>query len=338
MQSKTNRKVVFTGPQAVEIQHENVNGEALGPDELLIESMYSVVSAGTELACLSGGESWFSFPRVPGYASVGRIVALGDGVTGFREGQVVLHYGGHQAYNLRKQGDLILPVPDGIDGKVAPLTRLATVAFTSVRVSGIEAGDFVAVAGLGPVGNLAAQLAQAQGGRVIGVDMSAGRVDLARNCGIELTIDASKEDAAARIEEMTGGMGVETVIDATGNPRAIVAEMDWVAKRGQLILLGSPRGEVQGDITDLLNHVHLWPHGCVTLKGAHEWRYPVLHDPNVKHSLERNSRVVWWLQQSGKLQMHKLITHVVKPDDAPAVYKGLQKRKDEYVGVVYDWS
>ena len=162
---RSNRRIVFAAPDTVEVQQEEVNTDGLGPDELLVESLYSVVSAGTELACLSGGEEWFSFPRVPGYATVGRIVVADGSVTGLREGEVVLHYGGHQAYNRRKQGDFLLPVPGGIDGKVAAMTRLATVAFTSIRVSEIEAGDFVAVAGLGPVGNLAAQLAQIQGGR-----------------------------------------------------------------------------------------------------------------------------------------------------------------------------
>lgn len=335
---RSNRKIVFTAPQTVEVQQEEVSTDGLGRDELLIESLYSVVSAGTELACLAGREAWFSLPRVPGYATVGRVAALGGAVTGLREGEVVLHYGGHQSYNRRKQGDFLLPVPEGIDGAVAAMTRLATVAFTSIRVSDIEAGDFVAVAGLGAVGNLAAQLAQIQGGRVIGVDVSAGRIALARKCGIEQTVNAAQEDAAARIEELTGGEGVAAVIDATGNPRAIAGEMEWVGKRGELILLGTPRGEAQGDLTALLQGVHLWPHGCVTLKGAHEWRYPVLHDPNVKHSLERNSRVAWWLQQTGRLRMRELITHHVSPDDAPAVYAGLRTRKDEYVGVVFDWT
>ena len=335
---RSNRKIVFTAPQTVEVQQEEVSTDGLGRDELLIESLYSVVSAGTELACLAGREAWFSLPRVPGYATVGRVAALGGAVSGLREGEVVLHYGGHQSYNRRKQGDFLLPVPEGIDGAVAAMTRLATVAFTSIRVSDIEAGDFVAVAGLGAVGNLAAQLAQIQGGRVIGVDVSTGRIALARKCGIEQTVNAAQEDAAARIEELTGGDGAAAVIDATGNPRAIAGEMEWVGKRGELILLGTPRGEAQGDLTALLQGVHLWPQGCVTLKGAHEWRYPVLHDPNVKHSLERNSRVAWWLQQTGRLRMRELITHVVSPDDAPAVYAGLRTRKDEYVGVVFDWT
>ena len=335
---RNNRRIIFAAPQTVEVQQEDFSTDDLGSEDLLVESLYSAVSAGTELACLSGREAWFPFPQVPGYATVGRIVAKGSSVTGLREGEVVLHYGGHQSYNRRTLGDFLVPVPEGMDLQVAPMTRLATVAFTSLRVSGIEAGDFVAVAGLGPVGNLAAQLAQIQGGRVIGVDVSAGRIELARKCGIEQTIDASREDAAERIREMTGGEGVETVIDATGSPRAIVAEMHWVAKRGELILLGSPRGEVQGDLTELLRGVHLWPRGCVTLKGAHEWRYPVMHDPNTKHSLERNSRIAWWLQRTGKLRMQELITHVISPDDAAAAYEGLRSRKDEYVGVVFDWT
>ena len=56
---RSNRRIVFTAPQTVEVQQEEVSTDRLGPNELLIETLYSVVSAGTELACLAGGEAWF---------------------------------------------------------------------------------------------------------------------------------------------------------------------------------------------------------------------------------------------------------------------------------------
>ena len=155
---------------------------------------------------------------------------------------------------------------------------------------------------------------------------------------VPLVIVPSQEDAAARIKEITGGAGVHTLIDATGNAKVVLDSLPWIGRLGELVLLGSPRGEVQADVTDVLNYVHLWPRGCITYKGAHEWRYPVRHDPFVKHSLERNSRIVWQLLQAGKLQLEKLITHIVQPQDAAAVYEGLWSRKEDYLGVIFDWS
>lgn len=332
-----NPTITFVAPYTVEMR-EGEPVDTLEPNELLIESLYSLVSPGTELACLSGKEPWFKLPRAPGYANVGTVVAVGKAVGKFSEGDVVLNYGRHRKYNRMSEEALVLQVPDGIDLKLVPLTRMATVAFTAIRVSDIELGDDVAVVGLGLVGNLAAQLARLQGGQVIGIDLVERRIDVAHACGLELAINASQEDVTARIVELTNGAGVHSLIDATGNSKAILDSLPWIGRRGELILLGSPRGEYQADLTDVLNYVHLHPRGTITFKGAHEWRYPRLHDPFVKHSLERNSRVVWRLYQEGKVELDKLITHVAKPQDAASIYEGLRARKNEYLGCVFDWK
>jgi 2-desacetyl-2-hydroxyethyl bacteriochlorophyllide A dehydrogenase len=329
--------VTFTGANQVELVERDVDANLAG-GEVLIESLYSAVSPGTEMACLSGRESWFTFPSISGYCNVGRAIAVGAGVTRFSPGDVIFSYGGHQRYLRRGAGDFALKVPAGLDLRYAPLIRLATVASTAIRVSDIEVGDDVAVVGLGPVGNLAAQLAALQGGRVVGIEPLALRRDVARACGVRQTVDPAGEDAAARIGELTGGRGVHSLIDATGNPKAVLGSLPWVGKYGELILLGSPRGQVEADVTDLLNYVHLWPRGCVTFKGAHEWRYPVYRDTFVKHSLERNTEIAWQLVQEGRLILDKLVTHVVSPYEAAAVYGGLADRKSEYMGVIFDWT
>jgi 2-desacetyl-2-hydroxyethyl bacteriochlorophyllide A dehydrogenase len=332
-----NHAITFAAPYTVEIREEE-NVDTLEPNELLIESLYSLVSPGTELAILSGKESWARLPVVPGYCNVGTVVAVGKAVSKFSQGDVVLNYGAHRKYNRMADSGFVLKVPDGIDLKLVPLTRLATVAFTAIRVSDIELGDDVAVVGLGLVGNFAAQLARLQGGRVIGIDLSEKRTDVARACGVELTVNPSQEDATARIQELTGGAGVHSLIDATGNPKVIVANLPLIGQMGELILLGSPRGEYQSDVTDVLNYVHLFGRGSIRFKGAHEWQYPTLHDPFVKHSFERNSRIIWRLYQEGKLEFDRLITHVVKPQDAASIYEGLRTRKDEHLGCVFDWT
>ncbi|RXZ82460.1 alcohol dehydrogenase [Paenibacillaceae bacterium] len=335
----SNRKIVFTAPWTVEIQEDQETSAAvLAPDEVRLQKIYSLISPGTELACLSGGESWFPFPDVPGYASVSRVLEAGESVEHIKAGDNVFHYGTHSSEQIVKAEGVLLRVPDGIDLKWVPFTRMATVAMTSLRVSQIELGDFVTVTGLGLVGNMASQLAGLQGAHVIGLDLSEERLRIAKACGVAHTIHSGKEQAIDIIKQLTNGIGSNTHIEATGVPKVAVDSLPWIAPFGELILLGSPRGEYITNVTDVLNYSHLIGRGCITFKGAHEWRYSVEPNPFVKHSLVRNSQVVFQLMKEGKLHIEPLLSHVLRPEQAEEAYFGLRDKKDEYSGVLFDWQ
>ena len=134
--------------------------------------------------------------------------------------------------------------------------------------------------GLGTVGNFAAQLAGLQGGTVIGLDLSRGRAERARACGIPHALVGDGASAADRVREITGGEGLSTLIEATGIPSALPPALPLVGRYGEAILLGTPRGVHEADLTSsILDYIHLHGHGSITFKGAHEWRYPVARDP-----------------------------------------------------------
>ncbi|MFC3802323.1 zinc-binding alcohol dehydrogenase [Cohnella sp. GCM10012308] len=332
-----NQSVVFTKPWQVEVEEGTFAAPALAADEVVVKKLYTLISPGTELACLSGGESWFGMPGTPGYASVSEIVETGAAEERWRKGDIVFHYGDHSRYQVVSTRGTFLEVPAGLDLRWVPFTRMATVAATSIRVSGIELGDCVSVTGLGLIGNMAAQLAQLQGADVIGMDLSAERRRIAETCGLFRTYDSGLGDAKAKVAELTDGVGVSTHIEATGLSKVAAESLGWIAKSGELILLGSPRGEYNADLTDVLNYCHLNDRGCITFKGAHEWRFPVEPDPFVKHSMVRNSRIVFSLMQRGKLKIEPLISHVLRPEEAPSAYEGLRFDKDRYHGVLFDW-
>lgn len=336
-----NTRVIFSAPNRIEVQSAMEALAPLGAHDLLIQTHYSLISAGTELACLSGVEAWFPFPGTPGYASVGEVVDVGGQVTDFALGDIVYSMGGHQQYQRLDSSNpraLCVKVPAGMNLAQAVFTRMVCVAFTALRVSSIELGDYVAVTGLGLVGNFAAQLAGLQGGRVIGLDLSGRRVELARACGVAhalvLNPATLEEDAAA----ITGGAGVTTLIEATGNPRALPPALPLVGRYGEVILLGTPRGAYESDLTEVLRHVHLDGLGNVTFKGAHEWRYPVPRDAFVKHSIRRNAELTLELIRAGELQVAPLHSHTLKPEQAEQAYNGLKHQKDDYIGVVFDWT
>jgi 2-desacetyl-2-hydroxyethyl bacteriochlorophyllide A dehydrogenase len=331
------KRILFPSPGQA-ILEEFAPPAPTGPSDVLIETEFSIVSAGTELACRQGLESWAPLPFCPGYGSVGRVIELGpQAPAGLAVGRRVLTFGKHASHALAET--LVVPVPDGLDPAEAAFARMASVAITALRVSDAEPGDFVAVIGLGLVGNLAAQLFALAGCEVIGIDLSAARRGQAEACGIRHVL-APGAELRDQVAAITGGGFCETVVDATGLSGVVVSQAHLLAAtQGEIILLGSPRAPHTADVTPFLNQLHLC-RPVAQVKGALEWRYPVNIDPNHlhKHSIERNVRQLLSLLARKKLKIAPLLTHRAPPADCQQIYEGLAHRKDDYTGVVFDWS
>lgn len=337
-------KVVFTEDSKVEFQEELFEDGIEAPFEIIVKNKYSMVSAGTELACLSGNESWFPLPGTPGYLSVGEVLEKGDGVSDLEIGDVVYVFGPHASVfkvdTSCRWGGMHLIVPEGLRHDIAPFARMASIAITALRMSDIELGDDVAVAGLGTIGNFAAQQAQLQGANVVCFDISEKRIELAVKCGLSNAFNSSGKDIVEEIRSRTNGRGVSTLIDATGSSALIESMMSAVALYGEVILVGSPRAPYQTNLTKILQDVHLntGPNSSVTMKGALEYRFPTFEQEFVKHSITRNTRIIFDMMMKGQLKVEPFYSHCVSPDNAPEIYKGLQEQKDKYIGVVFDWT
>jgi 2-desacetyl-2-hydroxyethyl bacteriochlorophyllide A dehydrogenase len=335
------KKITFVQPGQAKFDVVESELTIARPTEVIIKNRYSLVSVGTELACLSGTEEWFPLPNTPGYAAVGKVVAHGSAVTKVNLGDLVLTHGPHAEYfkidTTDRYTGTCMKLPTGLFVELAPFTRMATIAFASIRVANIELGDNVLVTGLGLVGNLAAQLAALQGARVIGVDLSDQRRTCAQACGLSHTVDGSRPDWKNAVRQIAGRRGVTTYIDATGLSSAITEASTLVAPHGETVLLGTPRAPHETNVTEIYRGIHL--PGFITYKGALEWRYPTFTEEFVKHSVERNSEIIMELATAGKLRFAPLLTHRVAPASAPEIYSALLARKDEsYLGVVFDWS
>ena len=332
--STSSSRILFTAPGRAEFQR-SIAPEIESPTDIIIETEYSIVSAGTELACLAGLESWAPLPHCPGYGSVGRVIARGTDVRDIALGQRVMTFGKHAKH--ARVDRMAVPVPDDLDPIEATFARMASVAITAVRVADAELGNFVAVIGLGLVGNLAAQLFGLAGCEVIGIDSSERRREQAAACGIPHVL-ASSPNLRAEIADITRGRMCATVVEATGLS-AVASDVapQLAAKLGEIVLLGSPRAPHATDVTPFLSALHLCS-GASSVKGALEWRYPVLeHDSGGGHSVEGNVRQLLRFLSQGRLKVKPLLTHLANPADCQAVYEGLAHQKDIYTGVFFDW-
>lgn len=332
-------EVIIDKPFSAVCRENAAAAPALPPGAVRVANETSIVSAGTELAIYKGTESWAPLPYVPGYGAVGRIAELSKEAPreGFAAGDRVFCYGGHRTSNVVNGGDLLVGVPAGLAPEHAVFARIGAVSITALRVSPPELGDVVVVLGLGLVGNLAAQLFARSGATVVCADICARRLELARQCGLRHVVDSSKEDLKASVMALSGGKGARTVVEATGVPAMAESAFAYAAPNGDVVLLGSPRGEYRGDLTALLNKVHLWGCGCVTLKGAHEWRFPLKPAEGAKHSIQRNVEILLGLLAAGDLNVAPLLTHLLPPAECQTAYQGLLNHKDVFGGVVFDW-
>lgn len=335
------RKIWIPEPQVATVVTDELEDALTSPSEVLVRNMFSHISTGTELACIAGQESFFTIPDTPGYTAVGRVLKTGDEVRGIGTGDVVYTYGPHAEFFKIDVTDrwhgICVKLPEGLDPRLAAFTHMAGIALTALRTSHIEIGDHVLVTGMGAIGNLAAQLVHLQGGSVIASDMNEPRLKIAATCGIERTIHPGTSDLRDFVEQETGGKLVSTYIDASGHSGVVEQSLDLVSLYGEVILLGSPRAPYETDLTAHLQHFHNLP-WCQTMKGALEFTFPTHETEFMKHSIERNARIILDLIQREKLQIRPLLSRTIQPDQIQEAYDGLRTDPGKYVGVVIDWN
>ena len=336
------KQVVVTRQNQVELQDAELDPEALGPGELLIETECTFISAGTELANYTGREpkvflpgQWCSYPWRSGYANVGIVRTVGSGVDRAEPGDRVFTYGNHASAYIYNQQRLVIGVQSDMEGGVAAASRMAGVATTAIVVSEINDNAWVAVFGLGTVGNLAAQAYRIRGCRVIGIDPVEHRRALAQRCGIVQTVGGSPKEANDAIMRLTDGRGADITVDAVGHSAVVMQALAATANHGQVVILGTPRTPVEGNLTDLVAEVHLrW----ITIRGALEWNVPIYPDIGNRTSQFSKQEMIFDWMRRGDLQLEPLISHRLRPEQIREAYEGLLRRPDIFTGVALLWT
>jgi len=123
---------------------------------------------------------------------------------------------------------------------------MARIAFYALRAAPPKIGDNVAVIGMGLIGNLAAQIYRNCGAALVaGCDRLPQRLEIARQCNIDLTWDISKGKPAEFAADLQDG--IQIIVEAVGANATIQAAIETVAEGGTVVLLGSPRDNYQID-------------------------------------------------------------------------------------------
>jgi len=246
----------------------------VGPDQVLVQSHFSLISSGTEMGTLSKtptelvrqtiSDPWMRnvvkqtilatgpsqtarrvwhemiTPREIGYSGAGTVLALGDKVEGLEIGQTVAYAASGHAELAAPHINHVVAVPDSVDLRHAAFVTVGGIAMQALRRAEVQFGETVAIYGLGLVGQLCAAIAKAAGCVVIGIDVNPKANELAAAAGAALVVNPAESDWKRRISDFTGKNGVDaTIICASSDSAEIInSSMEITRRQGRVVIVG----------------------------------------------------------------------------------------------------
>lgn len=335
-----NKQIIFTEKNVAQLC--DVEKQAPGPGEVRVKMCYTAISAGTERANLTGDpyvnggsrEPKVKFPRTVGYSGSGIVDCVGEDVKGLRPGdRVVTYWGKHKLYNTLPESNVVRIEDERVDMKEAAFVFISTFPLAAIRKVEIELGESCLVVGLGPLGMLAVQYAHLNGAMpVIAADLKPERREMALRLGADIALDPAAPDYAEQLKALTGGKGVNTVIEVTGNPAAMENALRAMAPMGRIALLGCTRQRVE---VDFYHDVHF---PGVQILGAHTNARP--QKESYPHHWTHYDDCVAALKYlaAGRLNIRDMISETHAPKEAFEVFARLANDEDFPMGVVFDWQ
>jgi propanol-preferring alcohol dehydrogenase len=227
----------------------------------------------TDAATVTGTYPGLKLPRVPGHEVVGRIDALGSGVSRWKTGQRVGigFFGGEDGTcEPCRRGDIvncqnavtpgvtvdggyaevmiaeargIASIPNELTSvNAAPLLCAGITTYNALRNAGLRGGDLVAVQGIGGLGHLGIQFARHMGFRTVAIGRGGAKEKLAKDLGAHVYVDTAVEDAAAALQRLGGA---RAVLATAPSGDAMGPLVSGLGTRGKLIVVGVPPEPMQ---------------------------------------------------------------------------------------------
>lgn len=311
--------------------------EELAPDQVLLKTICTLISQGTEFSLLNDSTNRASvkYPVVLGYSAVATVLQVGSNVTDLKAGDRCLCYHSkHCSYQKMPRHKLAKIEDDTLPSEEAVFCTVGCMGFQGVRRCRPEIGESFMVMGLGLLGQFAIQTAHLSGAfPVIGLDFSEKRRDLALAHGADAVFSPDDPELEDKIKAITNGRKVDAVAEITGNPQAVVQGLQLTAPGGRFSLVGCSRTPTES--IDFYNLVH---RPGIIILGAHNVARP-LHDrrPGLWTMQEDMSTLLRYMA-AGRLKSRHLIDLLADPADAPGIYDRVYARDPNLLGVVFDWK
>ena len=162
---------------------------------------------------------------------------------------------------IRRGG--IYEIPDDVSFDAASLGEPLTSVFACLENVDVSYPDTLVIIGAGPIGCFMSQLAKIRGAqKVIMIDINANRLEMAKEFGVDITVDSSKEDPIEAIKKLTNGKGADKVISATPVNATQTQSIHMVKKGGLVVFFGGvPKGSMTELDCNLIHYNNIWIKG-----------------------------------------------------------------------------
>ncbi|MCI8578809.1 MAG: zinc-binding alcohol dehydrogenase family protein [Lachnospiraceae bacterium] len=313
-----------------------------GPGEALIRIKTAGI-CGSDIGAFRGTNSLVSYPRIIGHELAGIIESIPeDNPKGFKVGDKVIvdpylycgdcypcsigrtncctslkvlgvHVDGGMAEYFCHPANMLVKMPDDMSWTDAAMAEPLTISLHGIHRGGLKAGEYCAIIGAGPIGLLAAMIAQAYDAHAILIDLVQERLDFAKQLGVEYVINSGNEDAEARVREITGGNMAQQVMECSGANAAVLSTLNLVSNAGRITLTGWPKHETPIP-TDVITKKEVDIRGARTSAGEFEEAIELIY--------------------TRKVDVQKILTKTISMEEAPETIIDIEKNPGSYMKVV----
>lgn len=328
---KTTRSLVSSGTERmlVEFGKANMLQKAMQQPDRVKQVLGKIKTEGLK-PTLDAVFNKLGQPLPLGYCNVGRVIAVGDGVDGYTIGDRVASNGPHAEYVCIPK-NLVAHVPDNVTDDEAAFTVIGSIGLQGIRLCNPELGETMVVVGLGLIGLITAELLIANGCRVVGIDLDANKVAIAKTKGILAINPGAGADPVKFVQDITDNVGADgVIITASAKTDEIIAQAAKMSrKRGRIILVGVIGLNISR--ADFYEKELTFQVSCSYGPGRYDDSYekagidyPL---PYVRWTEQRNFQSILQMISMGRLDVASLITERVALKDYNEVYSNISNKE-----------
>jgi len=333
-------QAIMYGAGDLRLEERPLDVDSLAPDQVYVETEVSALSTGTDLGNFEGRSREVpdapDYPRGVGYSNVGRVLRAGKDVTQLQPGQRVFSMRPHLSAFIAQKDELLVPVPEGVSSEQASLGYLIELGVAAMRQAKYEAGESIAVVGLGVIGLSTVGIARAMGARVIAIANAASRAECARRLGAHLALRSEEARSPADLSAVCGSDGADIVILTANTWPAYRTSIDIARYGGRISILGFPgRAQPAPDFNPLDMK---WLYGKqLTLIGAGYAPRIDCAPAAIRFNLRRNMEYIFALMKTGELNLEPVISHRLPATRMREAYDLAHAHSKDLVAAVFDW-
>ncbi len=333
-----------TEKMAIDLAQKSLVGKAKERPDLVRQVIGKIRRDGL-MATLQTVKAKLETPLALGYSCAGVVRETGNGAEEFRVGDRVacagMNYASH-AETVFVPKNLAVRIPDGVSFDEAAFVTLGAIALQGVRTTEAKLGDTVAVIGLGLLGQLTVQILKAAGCRVIGIDLEAGKVELARLHGADSAV-LRGDDVETAVRQFTDNFGVDAVIVTAAADTNDPIELAGVIARDRAVvaMVGAVRMDVPRKVyyeKELQLRLSR-SYGPGRYDANYEERgvdYPIGY---VRWTERRNMQEFLRLVAAKAVRLDQLTTHRFPIDQAERAYDIVTgKTRQNYLGILLTYG